>query len=222
MGTSEFIETVEKMHQEMIDEAQPKPNIFEKLSTLRERGWLTKIPPKRKYLFNSQEAFGEEVGFLPEGKACMIVSPGGCGKTFLLTHCALAAATGTTWLHVKATRPIKVLFIAAEEDENELWIRFYKMAKSLGFMEKPKAMDLALDNIIPLPTLGINQRLISDNGEPKDFYHNLKSVIESDHEIKLVILDPAARFMAGETEIKNSAATDWVNLIEGLTFVLVK
>jgi RecA-family ATPase len=214
-----FIENIEKQHQEMQQQAQPQLSIFAKPLTLRDRGWLTKVPPKRKYLFNSQEAFGEEAGFLPEGKACMIVSPGGCGKTFLLTHCALAAATGTEWLHAKATRPVKVLFIAAEEDESELWIRFYKMAKSLGYMDNQESMNLALDNIIPMPTVGINQRLISDTGEPKEFYNNLKSAIERDHEIKLVILDPAARFMASETETKNSAATDWVNLIEGLTLV---
>jgi RecA-family ATPase len=219
MKTSEFIDNIERVHQEMLEQAQPKISIFDKLMTLRDKEWLTKTPPNRKYLFNSQEAFGEETGFLPEGKACMIVSPGGCGKTFLLTHCALAAATGTAWLHTRATRPVKVLFIAAEEDEGELWIRFHKMAKSLGIINKREQMDMALDNIIPLPSLGINQRLISDNGEPKDFYIDLKSAIERDPKIKLVILDPAARFMASETETKNSAATDWVNLIEGLTLV---
>jgi hypothetical protein len=219
MQTENFSEIIEKQHQEIMKKAQPQPNVFAQLLTLRDRGWLSKVPPKRRYLFNSQEAFGEESGFLPEGKACMIVSPGGCGKTFLLTHCALAAATGTNWLHTKATRPVKVLFITAEEDEGELWIRFHNMARSLGFINNPYLMELALDNIIPLPTLGINQRLINDAGEPKEFYINLKTTIEADTDIKLVILDPASRFMASETETKNSAATDWVNLIEGLTLV---
>lgn len=217
MQEENFIQAVEKVHREMQQKAIPPQSIFTKPLTLRERGWLNKIPPKRNYIFSSLEAFGEEAGFLPQGKACMIVSPGGCGKTFLLTHCALAAATGTEWLHSKAIKPVKVLFIAAEEDENELWIRFHNMAKSLGFMDKPNLMNLALDNIIPLPTLGINQRLISDTGEPKEFYRELKTCIEENPEIKLVILDPAARFMASDTEIKNSAATDWVNLIESLT-----
>ncbi|MGH7250108.1 MAG: AAA family ATPase, partial [Minisyncoccia bacterium] len=38
-------------------------------------------------------------------------------------------------------------------------------------------------------------------------------------DIKLVILDPAARFMGSETETNNAAATDWVNLIDALTMV---
>lgn len=214
-----FIESVEKMHADMVEKAQPMPNVFDKLLTLREREWLTKIPPTRKYLFTSKEAFGFESGFLPEGKACMVVSPGGCGKTFLLTHCALAAATGTNWLHAKATKPVKVLFIAAEEDESELWNRFYHMAKGLGFLNKPEIMNLALDNIIPLPTRGSNQRLIDDQGEPKEFYNKLRTTLEEDTDIKLVILDPASRFMGSETELKNAAATDWVNLIEALTLV---
>jgi len=219
MTIHNFIESVEKMHQEMVDRAQPTPCVFDILYTLREREWLTKVPPKRQYLFNSKEAFGFENGFLPEGKACMIVSPGGCGKTFLLTHCALAAATGTTWLHAKATRPVKVLFIAAEEDESELWNRFHNMARGLGFLNKPEIMNLALDNVIPLPTRGSNQRLIDEKGEPKEFYYKLKAAIENNIDIKLVILDPASRFMGNETEVKNAAATDWVNLIEALTLV---
>lgn len=219
MLTSEFIEDIEKSHQEMIEKAHPRFNAFDSLVTLRERGWLVKTPPQRKYLFSVEEPFGQYSGFLPEGKTCMIVSPGGCGKTFLLAHCALAAATGTQWLHAKATRPIKVLFIAAEEDESELWNRFYRMAKALGISNAPEKMNLALDNIIPFPSLGINQRLIDDNGEPREFYNDLKSIIENNPEIKLVILDPASRFMGSETEAKNSAATDWVSLIEALTLI---
>lgn len=217
MTDLDFIENIKKVHDEIDKKAQPERSIFDDLLTLRKRGWLTQSPPPRKYLFYSQEAFGMESGFLPEGKACMVVSPGGCGKSFLLAHCALAAATGTSWLHTKATRPVKVLFIAAEEDENELWNRFYRMSKSLNLSENQ--MNLALDNIIPLPTLGVNQRLIDDKGEPRKFYNDLKTAIERDTDIKLVILDPAARFMGSETEIKNSAATDWVNLIEQLTLI---
>lgn len=219
METINFIEMVETAHQEMLEMAQPEKGNFDDLSTLRERGWLTKAPPVRKFLFAFEEAFEQNSGFLPEGKACMIASPGGCGKTFLLAHCALAAATGTEWISAKAVRPIKVLFVAAEEEEDELWNRFYNMAKGLELNRNQHLINLALDNIIALPQRGRSQRLIDDDGEPTKSYLDLKKVIEENPDIKLVILDPAARFMGADTEINNASATDWVNLIDALTMV---
>ena len=207
----------DKLVKEMLKEDEVNKNIFENLQTLRVKGWLNNKPPKRKFLFTYKETFGLEEGFLPAGKACMIASPGGCGKTFLLTHCALAAATGIDWLHAKALNPIKVLFVAAEEDEDELWNRFYNMAKSLNITQDKTLLDKALDNIIALPHRGRNQRLIDEHGNPSKFYQDLQQTIEDNPDIKLVILDPASRFMGAETEISNAAATDWVNLIDALT-----
>jgi RecA-family ATPase len=228
MNPNEYIENVQRVHNEMIAEAdrlvkelkaeeEAKKGNYEDLKTLREKQWLTKQPPRRKFIFNYKEAFDQESGFLPAGKACMIASPGGCGKTFLLTHCALAAATGTEWLNAKAVEPIKVLFVAAEEDEDELWNRFFNMAKSLQLDRNQELLDMALDNIIAIPQRGRSQRFIDDRGKPTKSYEDLKETLNQDPTIKLVILDPASRFMGSDTEISNAAATDWVNLIDALT-----
>lgn len=219
MDITKFIELVQQEHEKMVEAAQPEKGDYDDLFTLEKREWLSKKPPNRKYLFNYQEAFDEESGFLPQGKACMLASPGGCGKTFLLAHCALAAATGSFWLNSKSTGPVKVLFVAAEEDEDELWNRFHKMAKGLE-LEKDKAkLKNALKNIIPLPLRGKTQNFIDKNGKTTKSYLDLKKSLEENPDIKLVILDPAARFMGPETELTNSAATDWVNLIDALTLV---
>ncbi len=230
MSAREYLEKIKKLSQQMDEEVnrqvkehqeakEAAKSNFEDLRSLRDREWLSKDPPNRKYIFNYRESFDQESGFLPAGKACMVASPGGCGKTFLLVHCALAAATGTDWLNTKATKAIKVLFVAAEEDEDELWHRFNRMAKGLGLEQNPKLMQLALDNIIALPQRGRSQRLINDKGEATQAYQDLKQTIRDDSDIKLVILDPAARFMGAETETHNAAATDWVNLIDALTLV---
>jgi hypothetical protein len=227
MDHREYIKQVYRAHEEMLADAErmvkelkaeeeAQKGNYEDLRTLRDKQWLMKQPPKRKFIFNYKEAFGQESGFLPAGKACMIASPGGCGKTFLLTHCALAAATGTEWLHGKAVEPIKVLFVAAEEDESELWNRFYNMAKNLQFDQNNELLDKALDNIIAIPQRGRSQNFI-DRGKPTKSYEDLKETLNQDPAIKLVILDPAIRFMGSDTEISNAAATDWVNLIDGLT-----
>ena|SRR5579871_2757097 len=210
-----FFDAVTKQQQEMEKDAEPEKNTFDHLKNLGELEWLIKGPPSRKYLFS----VNENEGFLPAGKTSMIISPGGCGKTFLLTHCALAAATGTNWLHTKANAPIKVLFIAAEEDESELWIRFYNMSKNLGFHKNPELLSLACKNIIPFASRGMCQRLIDNKGEPKKYYEDLKSFLSQNEDIKLVILDPASRFMGAETETNNAAATDFITLIDVLTMV---
>jgi RecA-family ATPase len=219
METINFIDVIERAHQEMLEKAQPEKSNFGDLSTLRARGWLTNAPPNRKYIFDCKEAFEQRSGFLPAGKACMIASPGGCGKTFLLAHCALAAATGTEWINAKAVKPIKVLFVAAEEEEDELWNRFYNIAKGLELDKSKNLIDLALDNIIALPQRGRSQRLIDDKGKPTKSYLDLKEAIETNPNIKLVILDPAVRFMGLDTETNNASATDWVNLIDTLTMI---
>lgn len=214
---NELLTEAERLVKKMKTEDEAKKGNYENLQTLRQKQWLTSQPPKRKFLFNYKEAFGLESGFLPAGKACMIASPGGCGKTFLLTHCALAAATGTEWLNAKAVAPVKVLFVAAEEDEDELWNRFHYMAHSLNFDQNKNLLEKALDNIIAIPQRGRSQQLIDDGGKPTKSYEDLKGVLENDPDIKLVILDPAIRFMGADTEISNTSATDWVTLIDSLT-----
>lgn len=219
MNIDKLIEIVEVEHKKMIEKAQPEKSDYDDLLTLGKRGWLTKKPPQRKFLFNYMESFGEESGFLPKGKACMIASPGGCGKTFLLAHCTLAAATGSNWLKAKSTGPVKVLFVAAEEEEDELWNRFHRMAIGLCLDKDKAKLNNALNNIIPLPLRGKNQRFIDEKGRATKAYEDLKKALEENPEIELVILDPASRFMGPETEISNAAATDWVNLIDALTLV---
>jgi RecA-family ATPase len=219
MDVTKFIELVQQEHDKMVESAQPEKGDYDNLLTLEEKGWLLTKPPQRQYLFNYQEAFDGESGFLPKGKACMIASPGGCGKTFLLAHCALAAATGSSWLSSKSTGPIKVLFVAAEEEEDELWNRFHNMVKGLEIGKDKTKLNKALKNIIALPLRGKNQRFIDGRGKETKTYLDLKKALEDNPDIQLVILDPAARFMGPETEISNAAATDWVNLVDALTLV---
>jgi RecA-family ATPase len=219
MDVTKFIELVQQEHDKMVESAQPDKGNYDDLLNLEQKGWLLQKPPQREYLFNYLETFDEESGFLPKGKVCMIASPGGCGKTFILAHCALAAATGSNWLNAKSTGPVKVLFIAAEEDEAELWNRFYKMAKGLEIEKNKKQLQKALCNIFPLALRGKSQSLIDEKGRPRQSYVELKSVIEKNPEIQLVILDPAIRFMGPETETNNAAATDWVNLLDALTLI---
>ena len=219
IDVAECFKDLQEQHDLMEATSEPEKGVFDDLQDLSGLGWLTEKPKAREYVFTHEKHDGTQAGFLPASKVCMIVSPGGCGKTFLLTHCALAAATGTHWLHTKAVKPIKVLFIAAEEDKDELWIRFHNMAKGLGFNTNSNFMRMALKNIIPVADRGISLRLINEKHEPTKTYNDLKSLVERDKDIKLVILDPASQFMGSETETNNAAATDFIRLIGSLTLV---
>jgi hypothetical protein len=84
MDIANFIERVQQEHEKMVELAQPEKGDYDDLFTLEERGWLLTKPPQRQYLFNYQETFDGESGFLPKGKACMIASPGGCGNWLVL------------------------------------------------------------------------------------------------------------------------------------------
>lgn len=218
INIEEIFANTEKMMDEMNQEAMPKLGRYcHEKKTLKDWQWIRQKPPAGRYLFYAKKLFDVEAGFLPQGKACMIASPGGCGKTFLLIHCAIAAATGTDWLHTKAQGSHKVVFITPEEDEEDLWKRFYNMVHALGVQNRPDLMALLEKNIIVYPQSNDDPELIASDGKATDSYKDLKDLIEDDHNIKLVILDPATRFMGEDTETLNKAATRWVGLIEQLT-----
>lgn len=213
----DYVQSVEKMQKRMMKIAQPQLGRYRReKKSLGSWQWATTTPPAGKYLFHTKDLFETESGFLPQGKACMISSPGGCGKTFLLIHCALAAATGTEWMHTRASGPSKVVFITPEENIEDLWKRFYNMVQALGFPSNNEMMALLEKNIIPYPQSEDDPELIDGEGQPSESYKDLKLLIEEDLEIKLVILDPATRFMGDDTEINNKAATKWVGLVERL------
>lgn len=212
-----YLEQVEKMQQEMEAEIKGEPNIAEFEPTAKQLGTFTNHVPEREYLFHSTSAFGLNEGFLPSGVTCILAAPGGCGKTYLLMQAAIAASCGGYWLDAKAKRPMKVLFLAAEEEQDELTRRAQIVARSMGLMEKPELMALAENNLRVFGRLGRNERLMDDNGEPREVFIRLKFFLEKNPDIKLVILDPASDYMCREAEKDNAAAKDWTNLVSQLT-----
>jgi hypothetical protein len=184
------------------------------------------IPP-RCFIFHTDEGFGLHEGFLPAGVPCIIAAPGGCGKTFLLIQAAVAAACGTTWLHAKALKPMHVLYLAGEEDKSELARRLQSVLKSMGIYENKKLLELVNQNLRLFPRVGNNERLIDDDDSATETFKKLKFFLEKHPEIKLVILDPASKYMGCETEKDAAKAQNWVDLLwqisltEGKPSVLV-
>lgn len=212
-----FVHQLLKLDEEMIAEIKNESNISEFEPTAKQLGTFTARVPDREYLFHSTSAFGIHEGFLPSGVTCILAAPGGCGKTYLLMQAAIAAACGGYWLGAKAKNPMKVLFLAAEEEQDELTRRAQVVARSMGIMENPNLMTLAENNLRVFGRLGQNERLMDDNGEAREVFIKLKFFLEKNPDIKLVILDPASDYMCREAEKDNAAAKDWTNLVSQLT-----
>jgi RecA-family ATPase len=171
----------------------------------------------REYLFHTEEAFGIREGFLPSGEACILAAPGGCGKTYLTMQAAIAASCGETWLHARALKPVSVLYLAAEEHDDELARRFQSIIRYMGLSEKPDKMALINNNLRLHSRLGKHERLITDDGKTAELFTQLEFFLTKHQDIKLVILDPASKYMGKDVETDNAKAQDWINLLSRLT-----
>lgn len=221
------LEEVIKLQNAMNAEARNELDISEFEPTVGDLNYTSLDIPQRSFIFYTDEGFGLHEGFLPAEVPCIIAAPGGCGKTFLLIQAAVAAACGTTWLHAKAIKPMHVLYLAAEEDQNEVARRLQSVLKSMGIYENKKQLELVNQNLRLFPRVGNNERLIDDDDNPTDAFKKLKFFLEKHPEIKLVILDPATKYMGCETEKDAAKAQNWVDLLwqlsltEGKPSVLV-
>lgn len=212
-----YFKQLENFEQEMNSEINNEPNTSEFEPTAEILGTFKKTVPEREYLFHSESAFGLKEGFLPSGVTCILAAPGGCGKTYLLMQAAIAAACGERWLDAKATKPIKVLFLAAEEEQDEINRRAQTIAKAMGLLDNTKLLELAEQNLRIFGRMGQNERLMDDEGKPREIFTKLKYFLEKNPDIKLVILDPASDYMCREAEKDSAAAKDWTNLVSQLT-----
>lgn len=208
---------IKKLDEEMQAQFKGEVCIAEFEPTANSLETFSRQIPEREYLFYEKDAFDLEKGFLPSGETCLLAAAGGCGKTYLLMQAAIAAACGGYWLNAKAKKPIKVLFLAAEEKQDEIDRRAQAVARAMGLYKNSKLMELAKNNLRLFGRLGNNERLMTKDGEPREPYAKLKLFLEKNSDIKLVILDPAADYMSGEEEKDAALAKDWAKLLSALT-----
>ncbi len=218
----EFLTNLKEKEKEMNERAKPE-NPYVSLGNLKQQGYNLRKILEQKYLFNQPGPFGLESGFMPEGIVSLLVSPGGCGKTYALMQCAVAGATGTKWFdYYQPTSRFKTLLILAEEGRVFAHNRMRHIVHGLGLIDNQELMEQVYSNIHMLPMSGQMQRLINSQGEITENYLYLKNYLENNPEIKLVILDPASRFLGPQCELDNAAATDWVSALSLLTQIKSK
>lgn len=214
-----------------IDDVEPDPALAERLlrpATFRERvrplgdlGWLDRPAPKRDAVISYfEDGTGKESCFMSAGKVGMLVGAGGVGKSHLLVQMAIAVATGTDLLDSRLLprRRGRVLLIFAEEDADEMHRRLKWAASKLDTEHLP---DLRR-NLYPVPMAGMSAALHRDTEdgllEITELVTDMRSFLSTKGEDpwRLIVLDPASRFMANDTETDASRATRFVEVLETL------
>ncbi|MEM1347646.1 MAG: AAA family ATPase [Myxococcota bacterium] len=177
--------------------------------------WLHEAPPPRRMLL---ERDGKCV--LPMGKVGFFVGEGGVGKTWALLQMAVAVTTGTTWFqHYRVPEESQgsVFLAMGEEDPEEMHRRIHEIVGHLG-LAAHQLSELE-QRLWPIPLAGHFVEFLTDGDRSFNHERFEQTLRQSapDDGWKLVILDPASRFMGIDAEKDNAYATRFVQLLEQLT-----
>jgi len=133
---------------------------------------------------------------------------GGTGKTRLFSNIANMSAEGGKWGLFEAPEPLKVLFLCAEETQDDL-DRMLWDACGGSFPENLFAASVK-GKVGPL------MELKDGNPARSEWWHWLDQTIINHPGLDLLLLDPKSRFY-GLSENDNDHNTAWVACLEALT-----
>lgn len=172
---------------------EPEPNpalTIEAASCLR---FFENKPKQREFIVND---------FLPRLNVGVIAAPGGTGKGYFTLQLALSVATGVKFLgKFDIENPGGVLYCNAEDDEPEIHRRFLGCLKEvLRGVEKAATKEAAgaLGERFYAPSLTGKHRLTLYPDEGKTNKRDLLNLARAIPDLRLIILDPANRIMAGD------------------------
>jgi hypothetical protein len=98
-----ILEALKSLKEIMLEKSKPT-NPYVGLGNLKHEGYDLTTTIEQKFLFHQSGPFSMEVGFIPQGIVGMLVSPGGCGKTYALMQCAVAAGSTILGLQENSKR----------------------------------------------------------------------------------------------------------------------
>jgi Mn-dependent DtxR family transcriptional regulator len=144
--------------------------------------------------------------FLPKNIIGGLVAPGGTGKSMLAMHIGVALSGGTSlFARYLAPRPGVVVYLSGEDDEYEMHRRLSRIvsAESTATQERVKKNLYLLDRSEQFDLF--TKRDGVGEAEITQVVADLASAIreQTDSDLALLIVDPAARFRGGE---ENSAS----------------
>lgn len=165
--------------------------------------------------------------YMPKGKVCMLVGPGGVGKTSLCADLAMAVASGGSWLgRYQAERPGRVAMILGENDSTgamRLLGRMARLSMNGNHNSNGANIQLIMKNIFVLPLAGYGDVSVMTRATNERLWVRTKRgdellrTLDALQPLDLIIVDPLSRFGGPDFEIENAAATRLVMEIESLT-----
>ena len=144
--------------------------------------------------------------YLRKGQSCVMVGPSGVGKSSLSWQMAMKWALGRECFGVAPTRPLKILYIQAENDLCDLHRMTIGIYKGLGIIDEPETKKELSRNLV-------ENHNVADTGH--GFIVALQRLIDH-HEPDLVIADPLLSFIADDAsrqEVIGKFCRNWLNPI---------
>lgn len=186
-------------------------------------GLRTAPPPRRYLLVDANTGMGTFVA----GKVGLLAAAGGSGKSWALMQLTVAVASGTTWFGARGWSPVepgRVLYLAGEEDREEMERRLHHAVRAQG-ASSDDGLTLLKKNLTAIPLHGVGCALTGeDTGSSLPLtrfwtqVHELAVLaVEEGRPYSLIVLDPLSRFAGFDVEKDNAAATRWVQAVELLS-----
>jgi hypothetical protein len=164
---------------------------------------LTARPRDPDYILNFQG-----VGMITRGSVGGIVGGSGMGKTTLMIHLIVMMVLGIRWAFFEAPRPLRVLFLPAEDDQDQVDRKVWDTTS--GKLIEGLHVKSVRGLIGPL--------MVYDGGNPVPgpWWEWLKQTIVLHHPLDVLMLDPKSRFY-GLEENSNEENVAWVQCLEKLS-----
>ena len=146
--------------------------------------------------------------FLPSGILGMVVATGGSGKTMFLTQLAYCVASGREFMGMRTVDPRKVLYVYAEETNEEIHRRLDRIRDHHGDSGD-------CENLDRLCGYGMDLRFEEEEKDERIKDQLGKYIARFDP--GLVILDPTAHFSCAENENDSVQTNKFVRMLRTLT-----
>lgn len=199
-------------HPERHADALAAPDLpFFDLSQGRIDQYFSSAPPARRWLIKD---------LITLGKAAAVIAPGGSSKSQWLLQLAVGVASGIPVAdHWEIGETGSVLMFCAEDDEDEIHRRLHRIQNHLQQSGQSQLLQGIEERLFVFSTIGRDMLVTKRSGSGEVV---MTSVVDKIHELatkvpdlKLIVIDPAARFRGGE-ENSNEDATRFVEALESL------
>lgn len=175
-------------------------------------------PPPRRFLLHT--ATGE--GYMPLGKATLLTSAGGTGKTTAIVQLAVSLALGRRWLDaftIGHDAGRDSLLLLGEEDAEEVARKLHWTTAAMGLTRTE--IDEVKRRVRAVPCAGLALSLLQRgegdllmSGPDID---DVRALLGQSKNPGLVVVDPVSRFAGIDVESSNATATRFVQELEQFT-----